>query len=80
MLNQETKHLKINDDGMSKTTFYCLMVGLAPKWIRLDLKLDKSGTFSDQISVHLAHRVVLIARVSDIGRDRARLAKMRLIW
>ena len=32
------------------------MVGLAPKWVRLDHKLDKSGTFSDQISVHLAHR------------------------
>ena len=31
------------------------MVGLAPKWVRLDPKLDKSGTFSDQISVHLAH-------------------------
>ena len=30
------------------------MVGLAPKWVRLDPKLDKSGTFSDQISVHLA--------------------------
>ena len=30
------------------------MVGLAPKWIRLDPKLDKSGAFSDQISVHLA--------------------------
>ena len=29
------------------------MVGLAPKWVRLDPKLDKSGTFSDQISVHL---------------------------
>ena len=25
------------------------MVGLAPKWVRLDPKLDKSGTFSDQI-------------------------------
>ena len=32
------------------------MVGLAPKWVRLDPKLDKSGTFSDQISGHLAHR------------------------
>ena len=31
------------------------MVDLAPKWVRLDPKLDKSGTFSDQISVHLAH-------------------------
>ena len=30
------------------------MVGLAPKWVRLDHKLDKCGTFSDQISVHLA--------------------------
>ena len=30
------------------------MVGLAPKWVRLDPKLDKSVTFSDQISVHLA--------------------------
>ena len=30
------------------------MVGLAPNWVRLDPKLDKSGTFSDQISVHLA--------------------------
>ena len=30
------------------------MVVLAPKWVRLDPKLDKSGTFSDQISVHLA--------------------------
>ena len=33
------------------------MVGLAPKWVRLDPKLDKSGTFSDQISVYLAHWV-----------------------
>ena len=32
------------------------MVGLDPKRVRLDHKLDKSGTFSDQISVHLAHR------------------------
>ena len=32
------------------------IVGLAPKWVRLDPKLDKSGTFSDQISVHFAHR------------------------
>ena len=31
-------------------------VGLAPKWVRLDPNFDKSGTFSDQISVHLAHR------------------------
>ena len=30
------------------------MVGLAPKWVRLALKWDKSGAFSDQISVHLA--------------------------
>ena len=30
------------------------MVGLAPKWVRLDPKWDKSWTFSDQISVHLA--------------------------
>ena len=30
------------------------MVGLAPKLVRLDPKLDKSGTFSNQISVHLA--------------------------
>ena len=30
------------------------MVGLAPKWVRLHPKLDKYGTFSDQISVHLA--------------------------
>ena len=30
------------------------MVGLARKWVRLDSKLDKSGTFSDQILVHLA--------------------------
>ena len=30
------------------------MVGLAPEWVRLDLKLDKSATFSDQISVHSA--------------------------
>ena len=29
------------------------MVGLAPKWGRLDPKLEKIGTFSDQISVHL---------------------------
>ena len=29
------------------------MVGLAPKWVRLDPKLDKSGTFSDEIAVHL---------------------------
>ena len=32
------------------------VVGLAPKWGRLDPKWDKSGTFSDQIPVHLAHR------------------------
>ena len=32
------------------------MVGLAPKLVRLDPKLDKSGTFSEQVSVHLAHR------------------------
>ena len=25
------------------------VVGLAPKWVRLDPKLEKSGTFSDQI-------------------------------
>ena len=30
------------------------MVGLAQKWVRLEPKLDKSGTFSNQISVHLA--------------------------
>ena len=30
------------------------MVRLDPKWVRLDTKLDKSGAFSDQISVHLA--------------------------
>ena len=30
------------------------MVGLTPKWFRLDPKLDKSETFSDQNSVHLA--------------------------
>ena len=30
------------------------MVDLAPMWVTLDPKLDKSGTFSDQISVHLA--------------------------
>ena len=35
------------------------MVGLAPKLVRLDPQLDKSGTFSDQISVHLAHRANL---------------------
>ena len=28
--------------------------GLAPKLVRLNPKLDKYGTFSDQISVHLA--------------------------
>ena len=28
------------------------MVGLAQKWVRLDPEWDKSGTFSDQISVH----------------------------
>ena len=27
------------------------MVGLAPKWVRLAPKWDKSGAFSDQISV-----------------------------
>ena len=31
------------------------MVGLAPKWVRLVPKGDKSGAFSDQISVHLMH-------------------------
>ena len=30
------------------------MVGLAPKWVRLDPQWDKSGTFSGQISVQLA--------------------------
>ena len=30
------------------------MVGLALKWVRLDPKSNKSWTFSDQISVHLA--------------------------
>ena len=30
------------------------VVGLAPKWVRLDAKSDKSGTFSDQISFYLA--------------------------
>ena len=30
------------------------MVGLAPKWVKLDPKFDKSGNFSDQISVHMA--------------------------
>ena len=29
-------------------------VGLTPKWVRLNPKLDKSGAFSDQISVNLA--------------------------
>ena len=42
-------------DGLSGQPALCTgMVGLAPKWVRLDSKLDKSGTFSDQISVHLA--------------------------
>ena len=31
------------------------MVGLAPNWVRLDPKLDKSGAFLDQISVHLSN-------------------------
>ena len=43
------------------------MVGLAPKWVRLDPKLDKSGAFSDQISVHLAPR----AKCTEIGSEKA---------
>ena len=43
----DTEQVHVNKAGM---------VGLAPKWVRLDPKLEKSGTFSDQISVHLAHR------------------------
>ena len=30
------------------------VLGLAQKWVRLAPKCDKSGAFSDQISVHLA--------------------------
>ena len=40
--------------GAHETKDHAGMVGLAPKWARLDPKLDKSGTFSDQISVQLA--------------------------
>ena len=42
--------------GRFKLHFTAGTVVLAPKWVRLGLKLDKYGTFSDQISVHLAHR------------------------
>ena len=35
------------------------MVGLAPKCVRLAPKWDKSGAFSDQISVHLAPPMML---------------------
>ena len=42
------------------------MVGLAPKWVRLAPNGTKSGTFSDQISVHLA-------RSTDLGLKWARL-------
>ena len=49
---------EINDEVNFGSDLQCCqlsgMVGLAPKWVILDLKLDKSGTFSDQISVHLA--------------------------
>ena len=41
----EVRHAKPSGPGM---------VGLAQKWVRLDPKWDKSGTFSDKISVHLA--------------------------
>ena len=39
--------------GLREEVLLTGMVSLAPKWVRLDPKLDKSGTFSDQISVHL---------------------------
>ena len=53
------------------------MVGLAPKWVRLDPKLDKSGTFSDQISVHLAHR----AKCTEIWSEKSRICPiMGPIW
>ena len=44
------------------------MVGLAPKWVRLDPKFDKSGTFSDQISVHLAREPNVLK--SDLKKSR----------
>ena len=34
------------------------VVGLTPNWVILDPKLDKSGAFSDQISVHLARGAI----------------------
>ena len=40
--------------GRFLTYLTARMVGLAPKWVRLDPKWDKPGAFSDQISVHLA--------------------------
>ena len=40
----------------SHTGFDRVMVGLPPNWVRFDPEFDKSGNFSDQISVHLAHR------------------------
>ena len=42
------------------------MVGLAPKWVRLDPKLDKSGTFSDQISENLTH----LAKCTEIWSEK----------
>ena len=42
------------------------MVGLVPKWVKLDPKLDKSGTFLDQISVHLA----LWAKCTEIWSEK----------
>ena len=43
------------------------MVGLAPKWVRFDPKLDKSGAFSDQISVHLAYRDLYNQNIENYG-------------
>ena len=45
------------------------MVGLDPKWVRLDPKLDKSGTISDQISVHLARLGLFQIRFQYIWLD-----------
>ena len=53
------------------------MVGLAPKWVKLDPKLDKSGTFSDQISVHLARWAKCTEILSEKVPD---LSHLRSIW
>ena len=53
------------------------MVGLAPKRVRLDPKVANSGSFSDQISVHLAP----CAKCTEIWSEKAPdLSHLGLIW